>query len=63
MALAPEPTPLDRKVLACLSPITGSRASRIAQVLRESPEDVRLILRGAEHLGWAKCRGGWWRKA
>ena len=62
MALEPRLTKLDERVLAMLpSQPPGVRASRIAKRLREPASEVRLILRGFEHLGKVQQRGGWWR--
>lgn len=75
-ALEPRLKPIDEKVLAALpAGQPGWRALWIARKVygrrrvtrREHAEfealvvDVRLILRGFEHLGKATGRGGWWR--
>jgi hypothetical protein len=66
-------TSLDVRVLDQLSPERGRRLHVIAWwALRHGQypgwkpsqaelHDVRLVLRGLEHLGRASCRGGWWR--
>jgi hypothetical protein len=65
-------TKLDERVLAALPPGKARRVSNIMAALeryeyrygiwpRTREEDVRLILRGFEHLGRATGRGGWWR--
>jgi hypothetical protein len=71
-ALEPAPTRQDERVYALLPPAAGPgvRAASIhAQVVprygpaRPTREEVRLTLRGYEHLGHAECRSGWWRRA
>lgn len=72
MTLEPQLTKLDERVLAALDRQSGQRLAQIMKRIhrhdsryyifpRTREEDVRLILRGFEHLGKAQCRGGWWR--
>lgn len=71
-ALDPRLTPLDERVLAIVRERRrGLRASEVALIAnlrlgvwspgRTTPEEVRGILRGFEHLGHVSGRGGWWR--
>ena len=61
--LEPRLTRLDERVLGLVpSRPPGARARRIAARLREYPRDVRLVLRGFEHLGRVENRHGWWRR-
>jgi hypothetical protein len=71
-ALAPSLTPLDERVLGALDHCPGKRLRAVTAYVnrrvsyggtRVSDADVRLILRGLEHLGRASGRGGWWRRA
>jgi hypothetical protein len=76
-ALEPRLTSLDERVLAQLpAERPGLRVGAIARALVPRPSwgrdpgvtpelarDVRLILRGFEHLGRARQRSGWWTKA
>lgn len=72
-ARTPTLTALDERVLGELAPDRrGVRASAIARELNRrrpawSPytaqDEVRGVLRGLEHLGLARQRGGWWRRA
>jgi hypothetical protein len=65
-ALEPVLTRLDERVLECVPAARpGIRARAVHREIRRlaSLEDVRLILRGAEHLGRVECRGGWWARA
>lgn len=66
-ALSPRLTALDRRVLDALPVCApGWRARSVYGVLRtryrirDSLEDIEGILRGFEHLGQARQRGGWW---
>lgn len=62
-AMAPQLTLLDRRVLAMIDRPKGLRECEITRRVRQPRDDVRLILRGLEHLGLAEQRGGWWRSA
>lgn len=71
MSLEPTPTPLDARVLAALPrDRPGLRAHDVAKRLEPKygpppptlDRDVRLILRGLEHLGHTTGTGGWWRR-
>jgi hypothetical protein len=71
-ALEPAPTRQDERIYALLPDAGGPgvRAAHISAALaprygppRPSREEVRLTLRGYEHLGHAECRAGWWRRA
>lgn len=70
-ALAPHMTELDERVLALIPRSRpGVQASWIVATLSHTTRsregvsllDVRLILRGFEHLGIAQQRGGWWSR-
>lgn len=57
-------TSLDKRVLGELRSDRGVRARRIAIRLAGATtgyDEVRGILRGLEHLGYATGKGGWWR--
>lgn len=72
-ALEPRLTSLDARVLGLLPDAPGEREQDLYARLRRhslryggehvSERDLRLILRGFEHLGKAENRGGWWRRA
>lgn len=70
-ALEPTPTRLDERVLRATPIVSGARLVDIVRSLNRrsawytpdvDPDEVRLILRGWEHLGRVECRGGWWRR-
>lgn len=59
MSVGPAPTKLDRRVVGRC---TGRLASEIARDLGETEHEVRLILRGLEHLGYVKNSRSRWRR-
>lgn len=87
MALAPELTRWDARVLVALDRDRGMRLAQVARAVgidppllweelsaeaiahnrraiqgdRQRLDDLRLTLRGLEHLGHVTGRGGWWR--
>lgn len=63
MSLAPPLTALDRRLLALIDRPHGQRVNDLARRLRIDPGEVRSILRGMEHLGYARQAGGWWKRA
>lgn len=60
MSISPPLTSLDRRVLAMIEH-RPRRARYIAEKTRQPLSDIRLILRGLEHLGYVRQSGGWWR--
>ena len=66
MSLTPTLTRLDEVVLAAVPHDRGARMWTIyltATTHRdESREDVLLVLRGLEHLGYVTNNNGWWRR-
>lgn len=65
-------TKLDERVMAALDPGKGKRAGHVLYAINHHERryyifpltklaDVRLVLRGLEHLGAATGRGGWWK--
>lgn len=72
MSMRPELTPLDRRVLSLLYPLSAKRCVNVYDGLRRglqsqthrtvTERDVYLILRGLEHWGFANNNRGWWRR-
>lgn len=57
-----EPTALDRRVLAAVPYGRGVRLAVVARHAGTSDDEARSILRGFEHLGQVRNRGGWWSR-
>jgi DNA-binding Lrp family transcriptional regulator len=62
MALSPELTDLDKRVLGNVVEHPKRRVSSIAHRARLSIPDTWNTLRGLEHLGLVQSNKGWWWK-
>lgn len=60
-ALQPRLTSLDERVLRQVRD-RPRRVTQIAFAMDRPADEVRLILRGLEHLGRVEQRNGWWRR-